>query len=364
MNSVLTIPIRGEPLDCARRSAGDAHGRSGPRDFVVGPENCLVHVAVRSILDGPPNGYNPIVFYGPSGVGKTHLAAGLASAWRAAHRRQKVVYTTAVDFARELADAIETQAVDEFRTKYRSAALLVLDDLSGLVKGKSGKLNAQDELVHSLDSLIDEGGWVVITASVAPGALTGVAPTLQSRLLAGLTVPLLPPGPEARLVILRNLAADLQLDLPAAAAQSLADGLSLTAPELRGVLLQLEIRARARAHPVDIEAVRRFLAERAAGQQPPLKDIAAATAQYFSLKLSDLRGPSRRRALVTARGIAMYLARLSTRESLNQIGKYFGGRDHTTVMHSCQKTATLLKADPAIRRAIEELQQQWPEGKG
>jgi chromosomal replication initiator protein len=178
-------------------------------------------------------------------------------------------------------------------------------------------------------------------------------------LLGGLTVPLWPPGPEARLLVLQNLAAGQQVHLPRSVAQLLADGLSLTVPELRGALLQLDMQARAQGHAIDLETAHRFLAGRAARRLPPLKDIAAATARYFSLKLSDLRGPSRRRALVTARGAAMYLARSLTQHSLNQIGEYFGGRDHTTVMHGCHKTASLVKIDPAIRRAIEELQQQW-----
>jgi chromosomal replication initiator protein len=359
LNGVATIPLRGQTLHDTGGSNDLPNGRTASDQFVIGPENRLAGVAVQSILAGPPNGYNPVVFYGRSGVGKTHLAYGLASAWRAAHRRRRVVYATAVDFARELADAIETQAVDEFRSKYRKAALLALEDLNGLTKGKSGKLSAQDELVHTLDALIDGGGWVVVTAMVAPGALSGIAPTLQSRLLGGLTVPLWPPGPEARLLVLQNLAAGQQVHLPRSVAQLLADGLSLTVPELRGALLQLDMQARAQGHAIDLETAHRFLAGRAARRLPPLKDIAAATARYFSLKLSDLRGPSRRRALVTARGAAMYLARSLTQHSLNQIGEYFGGRDHTTVMHGCHKTASLVKIDPAIRRAIEELQQQW-----
>jgi chromosomal replication initiator protein len=358
VNGVVTIPLRGQPLRDAAESDDGVGCHPAADGFVVGPENGLAVVAIRSILGGAPNGYNPVVVYGPSGVGKSHLVCGLAAQWQSIYRR-RAVCVTAVDFARELADSIETQSVDEFQAKYRQAALLVVEDLGGLVQGKTGKLCAQDELVHTLDCLAEAGGWIVVTASLAPGELPGVAPRLQSRLVAGLTVPLLPPGSEARLALLQRLADVQGISLPGPVAQILADGLPLTAPELRGALLQLEVRARAEGCPIDAALARGFLTQRVTLKQQPLREIAAVTARHFALKLSDLRSPSRRRALVTARGVAMYLARSLTRLSLEQIGKYFGGRDHTTVMYSCDKTAELLKSDPAIRHAVETLRQQW-----
>ena len=190
--------------------------RSPPCHFFAGPENRLVEVAVRSVVEEQINGYNPLVFYGPSGTGKSHLAHGLAAAWKARDRRQRVVCTTAVDFARELADAIETQGVDEFRAKHRGAALLVVEDLGMLATRKSGKLNAQEELIHTLDALVAEDRWVVVTASAAPAALPGILPALQSRLTAGLLIPLAPPGVEARLAIFEQLAALRNIPLPEA----------------------------------------------------------------------------------------------------------------------------------------------------
>ena len=207
--------------------------------FIAGPENRLVEVAVRSAVEGPGNGYNPLVFYGPSGTGKSHLAHGLAAAWKARDRRQRVVCTTAVDFARELADAIETQAVDEFRTKHRGADFLVVEDLGMLATRKLGKLSAQEELIHTLDAMVAEERWMVVTVGRLPAALPGILPALQSRLMGGLLVPLSPPGVEARLAILEQLAAIREIPLPAAVARVLAEGLAATAPELAGSLVQL-----------------------------------------------------------------------------------------------------------------------------
>jgi chromosomal replication initiator protein len=352
VDGVVDIPLPGRPLEFAAEQ-GDA---VPPCHFIVGPENRLVEVAVRSVVEESTGGYNPLVFYGPSGVGKSHLAHGLAAAWKARDRRLRVVCTTAVDFARELAEAIETQGVDEFRTKHRGAALLVVEDLGMLATRKSGKLNAQEELIHTLDALVADNRWVVVTASAAPSALPGIVPALQSRLTAGLMIPLAPPGIEARLAILEQLAALRNIPLPAPVARVLAEGVVGTAPDLAGSLMQLAMPAEFHNTPFDAESARKYLADRGCVRQPTLHEIALATSRYFSLRLSDLRSPVRRRALVVARGVAIYLARRFTNESLQQIGEYFGGRDHSTVMHSCRKAEELLVNDPAVREALEQLQ--------
>lgn len=334
-----------------------------PGHFIVGPENQLVEVAIRSVLANPSDPfatrhYNPLVFHGPSGTGKSHVAQGIAALWKKNNRRQRVVVTTAVDFAHELNDAIESQAVDEFRKKYRTAGLLVLEDLGQLATRKSGKLNAQEEFIHTLDALVAEERWVVITASAAPIDLPGLLPALHSRLAAGLTVPLAPPGLEVRLAVLKQLAAMREIELPEPVAQVLAEGISGTVPELAGALMQLAMPNGFGAAPIDLRAARKFLAQRNNKQQPSMHEIAVATAKHFSIRLNDLKSPVRRRALVTARGVAVYLARHCGGESLEEIGRYFGGRDHTTVMHSCRRTEEMLNSDPTIHEAVERLRKE------
>ena len=351
VDGVVDIPLPGRAIESAAKQGGTL----AARHFLAGPENYLVEVAVRSVIEGPSNGYNPLVFCGPSGTGKSHLAHGLAAAWKARDRRQRVVCTTAVDFARELADAIETQAVDEFRLKHRGADFLVVEDLGMLATRKSGKLNAQEELIHTLDALVAEERWMIVTASVSPAALPGILPALQSRLMAGLLVPLSPPGVEARLAILEQMAAIRDIPLPGPVAHVLAEGLAATAPELAGSLVQLAAPAKLQKDPFDLEAARRYVAKRNGKRRPSLHEIALATAQHFSLRLADLRSPVRRRALVVARGVAVYIARQLTEDSLERIGGYFGGRDHSTVMHSCRKTEELIGCDPAVREAVEQV---------
>ena len=221
-----------------------------------------------------------------------HLTRNVRSTIRA----ERVVCTTAVDFARELAEAIDTQAVEEFRAKHREAALLVVEDLGMLATRKAGKLNAQEELIHTLDALLAEDRWVIVTASAPPAELPGILSALKSRLTGGLTIPLAPPGREARLAIIQQLAALRQLDLPEPVAQALAAGLSGTAPELAGSLLELVMPTRLRRGRLDLHRAKQYLAGRSRRRQPTLHEIALVTARHFSLRLADLRSPARRRA--------------------------------------------------------------------
>ena len=324
-------------------------------EFVIGPENRLLEVVVQSVLDQADNAYSPLILYGPSGSGKTHWAIGLAAAWKFSFRESPVVRTTAIDYARELAEAIQTKTVDEFGTQYREASLLIIEDVDHL----AGKEAAQRELIFTLDELANSGGRVVMTAKSSPRQLVGIAPGLRSRMLQGLTVPIAMPGPNARLVIIQRLARLRGMQLSEEAARMLAAGLSVTVPELLGAMTQLSMAGRVQGRPVDGEAVRRHFSDRNGVLRPSLHDIALLTAQYFSLKLTDLRSPSRRRAVVTARGVAMYLARNLTASSLKQIGQYFGGRDHTTVSHGCRTTEMRLQSEPDVRHAVLKLQERF-----
>ncbi|MHC4177944.1 MAG: DnaA ATPase domain-containing protein, partial [Planctomycetota bacterium] len=349
MDSIIAIPLPGQP-------PGPGGGENSPPalpEFLAGPENRLVPAAVRSVLDDPSHGYDPLVFCGPSGTGKSHLARGLAAQWKARHQRSRVLCTTAADFGRELAEAVETQALDEFRNRYRKAALLVLEDVDRL----AGEDDVQGELVHTLDALLATGRRVVVTAVATPARLPHITPRFQSRLNSGLTVSLAPPVTGTRLAVLQRLARLRNVKLSASAAQMLAEGLPATVPELFDVLAELEVQARLHGGRIDAGAARSFLALRAGSAPARLRDIAATTARSFALRLSELRGPSRRQAVVTARAVAMYMARRFTSKSLEQIGRYFGGRDHTTVMYGCRKTEKLLKTDPAVSQAVQQLQE-------
>lgn len=351
-DGIVDIPLQGRAI----ASAAERNGTAVLGNFLAGPENRLVEVAVCSVAGGKPNGYNPLVLYGPSGTGKSHIVAGMAAAWRSGVRRRRVVHTSAADFARELAEAIDTQALGEFRAKHRRADLLIVEDLNRLVTRRSEKLNTQEELIHTLDAMTAEDRWVIVTASAAPIELKGIVPSLQSRLSGGLCVPVSAPGPETRLAILRRLADARGADLPERVASMLAEGVSGTAPELAGVLTELTASAQMSGRRLDQDTVREYLDRRKTENQPGLHEIGLAAARYFKVKLSEMRGPARRRSLVAARGAAMYLARHKGKKSYEEIGRYFGGRDHTTVLHGCRKIEESIESDSSIRQALDRLE--------
>jgi chromosomal replication initiator protein len=362
VDATLDIPLPGKAISCPSSGKEEAAFPTALENFIAGPENRLVEVVIHAVLEEPPDGYNPIFLYGPSGTGKSHLAQGLAAAWKARHRRAHMQCTTVVDFARELAEAIESQGVEEFRAKYRQAALAVFEDLGELGQKRSEKLSAQEELIFTLDALVRRDSWVVVTCSKSPAELHDILPALQSRLMAGLTVPIAPPETATRLTILERVARERQLHLPKSAAQTLAEGLYGTVPELLGALTQLEVPARRDGKSLDLRTIRHFLDAKKREGVPEIPQIAATVAKHFGLKLSELRSPSRRRAVVNARAVAIHLARKITHASLEQIGRYFGGRDHTTMMHSCRKMDELLRDDPAFRQEIEHLEKMIHKG--
>ncbi|MBN2475970.1 MAG: AAA family ATPase [Pirellulales bacterium] len=353
---IINIPLAGQRL---ARPPGPGTGEEPPAVlsyFVAGPENALVELAVRSVLDHIPGKYNPLVLCGAEGTGKSHLARGVAGFWGKNTPRKSVACVSASEFAVELTEALETHALDEFRSRYRGASLLVFEDADQL----AGNLPAQEELIHTMDAIVAAERQLLVTLRADAGRLEQILPSLRSRLGCGLSVDICPPGVAARAAILPQLANFYGVALSKPATRTLAEGLAGIVPELNRVVAQLAADARFGEQPLGPDAARRHLNGHNTPPRPALREIASATARYFSVRLSELRSPSRARAAVTARGVAMYLARHLTKQSLQQIGQYFAGRDHTTVMHGCRRTESLLKTDPAIRLAVHRLQQKWP----
>jgi chromosomal replication initiator protein len=323
--------------------------------FVVGPENALVRVLVQA-ASAQRVAQNPLVLCGPGGVGKTTLAHLLAEQRRAALGLAHVVKCTGADVARGLADAAETNSVADFRKRHHRADLLVIDDLHEL----AGKAAAQEYLTAALDVLIQRGVLVIAALRQLPSANGGLAGALASRLSAGLVVPLAPPETLARKEILRGLARQFDLLLTEELAGCLAGGNgrwngAMTVPRLRHVVMQVAALAQHSRQPLRPALVARVLAAEQADDKTTLRQIAAAVARHFQLPLSELKGKSRQQHIAEARGAAMHLCRELLGSSYAQIGRFFGGRDHTTVLHACRKVRRRLERSGDEARMFQEL---------
>jgi chromosomal replication initiator protein len=264
-----------------------------------------------------------------------------------------VLFTNGADFARGFATALDKETIAGWRSRHRDTSLFVLEDLTQL----SGKGPAMSELLFTLDAVGQQQGQVLLTTCLPPHHIAGIPPALAARLVGGLVVQLSPPGPAARLALVEQFSRLCAIDLAPSASRLLADRLAVTPPELMGAVTELSIHCKLDGEPITTERVRAFLAaSRNARTMPPsIRSIARLSARYFGLKPGELTSSTRRRAVVQARNVAIYLARQVSGNSLEQLGAYFGGRDHTTILHGYRTIESRCRTDPTIRQALSEL---------
>lgn len=324
--------------------------------FIAGPENRLVNFIAQSTTPLFDFG-NPLLLVGPSGSGKTaiamHLAAKQSTATPIDGEPQPVVARKAIDFAREYAEAVAADDLPPLRKQFDEAPILVLDDLH-LIADKPA---AQDELALRIDGRTDRGLPTIVTCRRLPSEIRGMRPLLISRVLPGLTVPIMPPAGEARLALLREFALHLGLEIDFELLEVLDRGVEdgLPARSLEAALKQISLWCRMNDSPATLAAVQSAIEIVGNAEEVSIASITQAVAKYFRIKMTDLRSSSRKQNLVRARSLAMFLARRLTSKSMHQIGDSFGGRDHTTVLHAIRKTEALLLQDTDLRRAADEV---------
>ncbi len=360
MDGVCSIPFSAHSsLDDSSRAAPElrtsdaAPEGTSLRDFVAGPENAVAVEAVRGVLYSSDVEYSPLVIHGPTGVGKTHLANGIAELWRKrrceANTKNTALVWNFVDFVRRHKEAIDTQAIDEWNERLQQTTLLIIEDVD-LPKTKD---EHQEELVRILDWFTSERRQVILTAKSSPKNLKRLSARLRSRLTSGLAVCVASPGVAARETIIEQLAEMFEIKLGPQAIESLAKRTTANYPQLRGMVL--ELRTSMRDEQVDDVVLEDVIRRGSNNKAPDMKTIASTAAAQQGVKLADLRSSSRRRQVVAARGMAMLLARELTGASYQQIGAYFGGRDHTTVLHGCRQTALRCEQDELSKAALDEL---------
>ncbi len=327
--------------------------------FVYGTENESLSDLFSSQRIHDLASLSPVYLYGPNAAGKSVLAASIAARFGRSHQATNIVISNGVDFARALTTAIDSDDMDRFRARFRESRLLVIDGLQDLLS----KPASQDELIQTLDRRELDHSPTILTGLTLPNAMRGLKPALASRCIGGLSLPIEYPGPEARRRILTLLAKTLDIRLNSDELNHLASRLSdpISVPELQGLLLKWlhqERVERTLATSTSSVALDRLLDARKLAKTPEISEIAKRVAKETNLKLSDLRGATRKSQIVRARSLAMLLARQMTTLSYQQIGEYFGRRDHSTVLYACKKTETDLVSDLDLSRTAEEVKRQ------
>ena len=327
--------------------------------FVAGPANEFALSVAKSVASWAEGPFNPVLFHSPYGFGKTHLLNAIA--WEAARTRpdRKIVYLTAERFLSTFVKAVLDRSGPSFKDDLRGADLLLVDDVHFI----GGKKGSQDELYHTLAALTGEGRRVVLTADRPPAALTEIDARLRSHLGAGLVCGIEPADRALRLGVLERKLAMLakELDIEAKVRpevlQFLADRFADSIRELEGGLNTLVVRAGERLATLSLDEAQNFLRPHLRGSERrvTVDDIQRAVAEHFGLKKDDLLSERRTRAVARPRQAAMYLAKQLTTRSLPDIGRRFGGRDHTTVLHAVRRIEELRALDPVLSADIETL---------
>jgi chromosomal replication initiator protein len=322
--------------------------------FVIGASNRFAHAAAVAAAEAPGKAYNPLLVYGDSGLGKTHLLHAIGHYVRNLYAGARIRYVSSEEFTNEFINAIRDDKAARFQKKYRDVDVLLIDDIQFL----EGKIQTQEEFFHTFNALHNANKQIVISSDRAPKRLEQLEDRLRNRFEWGLLTDVQPPDLETRIAILRKKAAADRLTAPPEVLEFIASRIATNIRELEGALIRVTAFASINRQDVDLtlaEIVLKDLIPEGGDPEVTAALIIAQTSTYFSFSIDELCGPSRTRALVTARQIAMYLCRELTDLSLPKIGQQFGGRDHTTVMNADRR----IRKDLAERRttfhAVTEL---------
>jgi chromosomal replication initiator protein len=353
VESVQKVPLRLPPVTIRTRAA------VVPQPllpyFYAGPENRMAAFVCGSQESISQRG-NPLLLHGPSGSGKSALALNIAAAEAALREKPKVLRLPAIDFARRYAEAVDSDDIDHFRKLFDTAHVLLIDDVHLI----ADKIPAQDELASRLAVRIDAELVTILTCRRLPTEIRGFRPILASRMLPGLAIQVALPGPDAKRCLLQALAERSELDIDDDLLELLAAGISAdsTAADLSAAISHVRVWCRSAESRPTVQAIQSAINSTRSEIQLSMQDIATAVARRFKLKIADLKGPTRRQQVVRARALAMFLGRKLTGRSLQQIGTFFGGRDHTTVLHACRKTEALLVDNPDLSQVADEVTEQ------
>jgi chromosomal replication initiator protein len=324
--------------------------------FVVGHNSQFAHAAAKAVAEAPGDSYNPLFLYGGVGLGKTHLMHAIGHEVHDRFPRKRVVYLTSEQFTNEVISSIATARMGEFRHKYRTVDVLLIDDVQFL----AGKDRTKEEFFHTFNALHEINKQIVISSDRPPKEIPTLEDRLRSRFEWGLIADIQPPDFETRLAILHSKLGDGGSLIPEEVLSFIAHKVQRNIRELEGALTRVQAFAAVHQRQVDEEEAARLLSDIIpAGTRKPInvERIQALVADYYNVTLDDMKGKRRDKHIVFPRQVAMYLVREETPSSLPAIGKAFGGRDHTTALHSIEKIANELKEDERLRYEVQSIRE-------
>jgi len=319
--------------------------------FVVGKPNEFAHACARRVAERPASpGFNPLFLYGGVGLGKTHLMHAIAWAIREQHPGRTVAYMSAEKFMYRFIAALRSQNTMEFKESLRSVDVLMIDDLQFLI----GKDNTQEEFFHTFNALVDAGKQIVVSSDKPPSDLSGIEDRLRTRLGCGMVADLHATTYELRLSILQAKATAAKVEVPGKVLELLAHKITTNVRELEGALNRLVAHANLFGRPVTIETAQEVLHDllRAHEKRVSIEEIQKKVAEHYNIRLTDMSSARRARNVARPRQVAMYLAKQLTSRSLPEIGRRFGNRDHTTVMHAVARVAELMQQDASFAEDV------------
>ncbi len=324
---------------------------------MVGPSNRFAHAAAMAVAEQPGGHYNPLFIYGGAGLGKTHLLHAVGQHTLELRPSVAVRYASSENFFNEFIDGIRSKRMDEFKSRYRTTDVLLLDD----VQFFEGKEQILEEFFHTFNNLYESGKQMVISSDRHPKHLSTLEDRLRSRFEWGLLTDIQPPDVETRIAILRKNAEFAPKPVPEGVLHFIAEHVQDNIRELEGALTRVTAYAALTDQAIDLDMAHDVLQDLtpSASQRPVTAvEILATTAASYGFSVGDLESPSRRQPLVLSRQVAMYLCRELTDLSLPKIGALFGGRDHTTVMHAIEKVKRLILTDHQVFERVTALSQQ------
>ncbi len=322
-------------------------------NFIVGKPNELAHAAARKVAESETVTFNPLFLYGGVGLGKTHLMHAIAWQIKKCHPKRKVIYLSAEKFMYQFVRALRFKDTVAFKDQFRSVDVLMIDDVQFI----SGKDSTQEEFFHTFNALVDQNRQIIISADKSPSDLEGMEERLKSRLGWGLVADIHPTTYELRLGILQAKAEHMPVNVPHKVLEFLAHKISSNVRELEGALTRVVAHSTLVGREITLDTTHEVLRDllRANDRRVTIDEIQKKVAEYYSVRISDMHSPRRARTVARPRQVAMYLSKQLTPRSLPEIGRKFGGRDHTTVLHAVKKIEELMGEEKSMSEDIELL---------